>query len=116
MSSESNQAWPAPALEGFQRRALRAQAHGLTPVAQVGGAGVTSGVISAVDSALCDHELVKIRMLQPPDKKAIAQELAEATGAALCGLVGHTVILYRPDPDAPKITPPRRPRGAGSPA
>ena len=114
MDAEQDRTRPAPALEGFQKRALRAQAHGLSPVAQVGGGGLTPGVVSAVDAALHDHELVKIRMLQPPDKKALARELAEATGAALCGLVGHTVILYRPDPDAPKVTPPRRPRGAGT--
>jgi len=102
----------APALEGFQRRALRARAHGLSPVAQVGGAGLAPGVVSAVDAALRDHELVKVRMLQPPDKKALARALADATGAALCGLVGHTVILYRPDPESPKIVPPARPDGA----
>ena len=28
---------------------------------------------------------------------------ADGTGSALCGLVGHTVILYRPDPQRPKI-------------
>jgi RNA-binding protein len=106
---------PAPALEGFQRKALRARAHGLSPVAQVGAAGVTDRVVAAVDAALRDHELVKVRMLQPPDKKAMADALARSTGAALCGLVGHTAILYRPDPEAPRVVPPARP-GSGSPA
>jgi len=102
-----------PALEGFQKRALRARAHGLTAVAQVGGAGLSAAVVSAVDGALRDHELVKVRMHQPPNKKALARALAEATGSALCGLVGHTVILYRPDPGEPRILPPRRPGSGG---
>jgi RNA-binding protein len=98
-----------PALAGFQRKALRARAHGLAPVAQVGSAGVTDRVVAAIDAALRDHELVKVRMLQPPDKKAMASELARATSAALCGLVGHTAILYRPDAESPRVVPPSRP-------
>jgi RNA-binding protein len=114
VTAERDDARPAPALAGFQKRALRARAHGLTPIAQVGGAGLTDGVVAAVDAALADHELVKVRMHQPPDKKALARALAEATGAALCGLVGHTVILYRPDPESPKIVPPERPGGGAA--
>jgi RNA-binding protein len=104
-----------PVLAGFQKRALRAKAHGLTPVTHVGANGVSDAVLSAVDQALHDHELVKVRMNQPADKKSQARALAEATGAALCGLVGHTVILYRPHPDAPKLVLPERPAGRARP-
>ena len=104
---------PAPVLRGFQKWALRALAHGLVPAAQVGGAGLSEGVRAAVDGALRDHELVKIRMRQPEDKKGQARALAEATGSVLCGLVGHTVILYRPHPDAPRIRLPERPEREG---
>jgi RNA-binding protein len=93
----------SPALRGVQRKWLRAQAHPLRPVVQVGGSGVSPSVVRAIDDALADHELVKVRLLAPPDKKAMARELAEATRSHLCGLVGHTVILYRPDPEAPQI-------------
>ncbi len=95
-------------LQGFQRRFLRGKAHELRPVVQVGEAGVTDGVVAAVDPALADHELVKIRLMRPPDKKAAAAELARRTGAEMCGVVGHTVILYRPDPDEPTIQLPSR--------
>jgi RNA-binding protein len=96
-----------PELRGAQRKWLRAQAHPLRPVVQVGDSGVSGSVVRAVSDALADHELVKVRLLAPPDKKAMARELAEATGAQLCGLVGHTVILYRPDPEDPQIDLPR---------
>ena len=108
--SDANQ-HDGPALAGFQKRALRARAHGLQPVVQVGAAALTDAVREALDRALLDHELVKVRMHQPTDKKAQARELAAATGATLCGLVGHTVILYRPHPDGPRIPLPTRPRG-----
>ena len=106
-----NGARRAPELRGFQKRALRALAHGLAPVAHTGGEGVSAGVLRAVDAALADHELVKVRMHQPDDKKAQARALAEGTGATLCGLVGHTAILYRPHPEGPRIRVPARPGG-----
>lgn len=93
----------APELSGRQRKALRALAHNLQPVVQVGQEGVSDGVVSAVDGALLKHELIKVRLHEPEDKKASARALADAAGATLCGLIGHTVILYRPHPETPKI-------------
>jgi RNA-binding protein len=93
-----------PVLTGAQRQRLRGRAHGLEPVVQVGHAGVTDAVAQAVDQALAAHELIKVRLHQPEDKHGAAGELAQRSGAALCGLIGHTVILYRPHPTDPEIT------------
>lgn len=101
------------ALEGFQRRHLRSLAHGLRPVVIVGEAGLSEAVVRALDRALLDHELVKVRLRQPEDKKAMAAELAARGGAELCGLVGHTAILYRRHPDRPRIQLPERATGEG---
>ncbi len=97
-----------PELEGFQRKHLRALAHRQKAVVEVGTAGISSAVRSALDRALRDHELVKVRLRQPENKRAAAQTLAEGSGAALCGIVGHTVILFRPHPQSPGIELPRR--------
>jgi RNA-binding protein len=75
---------------------------------QVGQSGLTEAVVAAVQSALLDHELVKVRLLKPENKKAMARELAERTKAELCGLVGHTVILYRAHPEEPRLRLPER--------
>ena len=83
-------------LDEADRRRLRRAAHSLEPVVRVGARGLTDGVIGAVDEALERHELIKVRLAEPDDKHAMASELAERSGAALCGLVGHTVILFRP--------------------
>ena len=92
------------ALAGRQKRHLRSLAQRLEPVAWVGGGGLTSGIVRAIDEALAVHELVKVRMRDPQDKRALAQELASATGAELAGLVGHTAILYRAHHEEPKLT------------
>ncbi len=75
----------------------------MKPVVLVGQGGLSDSVLQAIDAALLAHELIKVQMRQPEDKHASAQALADGTGAALCGLVGHVVILYRPHPEAPRI-------------
>lgn len=105
-------AMPSVPLTGRQKRYLRSLAQRLAPVAWVGEAGLTEGVAHAVAEALARDELVKVRMHDPPDKHALAETLAAATGAALAGLVGHTAILYRRHPEAPRIALPQP--GTGS--
>ena len=75
----------------------------MRPVVLVGQAGVTDAVVQSVDAALTARELIKVRLHEPEDKHADAATLASRTGAACCGLVGHTVILYRPHPEKPVI-------------
>ena len=93
----------APTLTGRQRKHLRGLAHGFEPLVHVGSAGVTDAIVRAVDAALTAHELIKVRLHAPDDKHAAAADLASGANAALCGLVGHVVILYRPHPEKPKI-------------
>jgi len=96
-------------LAGFQRRHLRKLAHNLKPVVHVGEAGISPPVLAALDVALTDHELVKVRLRETEDRKQAAAHLARETGAELCGLVGRMVILYRPHPEEPRIELPARP-------
>lgn len=93
----------ASPLTSRQRRHLKGLAQRLEPAVRVGDAGITESVLRALDEALRHHELVKVRMRQPGDKKAMAERLAEASGATLLGLVGHTVVLYRANPEDPVI-------------
>lgn len=91
------------AITSEQRVFLRGLAHSLKPIVIVGQAGATDEVTKAVAQALLDHELIKVRMQKPADKKSTATELAQRAGAELCGLIGHTIILYKKHPKKPKI-------------
>ena len=44
-----------------QRKALKAKAHKLEPVVQIGAKGLTEEVIAEIDRALKAHELIKVR-------------------------------------------------------
>lgn len=96
-------------LTGKQRRHLRALAHPLRPIVQVGKGGLDEGVIAAVDRALADHELVKVKIGEAADldRHEAADELASRTHSEVAQVLGNIALLYRADPDDPKIELPR---------
>ncbi len=100
---------PPHPLTGAQRRFLRALAHHLDPVVQIGRQGLTEGVLRAVDQALDDHELVKVKVLQgaPMERAEAAPLLAAPLGAHVAGQMGRIVMLYRMHPQKPRILLPR---------
>lgn len=91
-------------LTGTQKKYLRGLAHHQKPVVQLGKNGLTEPVLQSIDEALDIHELIKVRLGAPEEKKAIAQEIADRTGSSRVGLVGHVVTLYRRQPDPEKRT------------
>jgi len=95
-------------LRGFQRKYLRGLAHSLDPIVRVGRSGVSEEVLRKVDQALDDHELIKVSMHKPKDKKQMAATLAAGSRAHLAGLLGHTAILYRAHQKKPRIVLPQR--------
>ena len=91
------------ALTGRQRRRLIAAAHSLKPLVQVGKAGVTEGLIGALDAALSDHELVKVRFTGHKEERTeLSSAMAERTRSHLVGIIGNTAVLYRESPDPAK--------------
>jgi RNA-binding protein len=96
-------------LTGKQRRHLRALAHDLKPLVLVGRGGIDDGLVKAVDQALADHELIKVKIGEAAalDRHAAAEQLATQTHSELAQVLGNTVILYRPDPEDPQIKLPK---------
>ena len=89
-------------LTAAQAKHLRGLAHSLKPVVFVGQKGVTPAVTAAVREALDVHELIKVKFQELKDralKTRWAAEIEQAADCRLAGLIGHTAILYRPQPD-----------------
>ena len=101
-------------LTASQAKHLRGLAHSLKPIVFVGQKGVTPGVLASVREALDLHELIKVKFQDLKDRALKAQwaaRIEQATDCRLAGLIGHTAILYRqqPDPDRRKVAlPPAR--------
>jgi len=95
-------------LTGKQRRYLRGLGHDLRPIVQVGKAGIDDGLVAAVEQALDDHELVKIKVGEAAtlDRHDAAGVLAHRTHSEVAQVLGNTVLLYRAHPDDPAIVLP----------
>lgn len=99
-------------LKAIQRSYLRRLAHGLQPVIQIGRAGLTEGVLQAIDTCLRDHELIKIRFGDHKEhKETLSGEIGRRLEAELVARIGHVAVFFRPHPDPSrrKIHLPERP-------
>ena len=95
-------------LSSKQIRHLRALAHHLKPVVQVGNAGITSAVIAKTDTELTHHELIKVRLLDA-DRQDLADgatALCGATRSELVQTIGKLLVLYRQREEDPSIVLP----------
>jgi RNA-binding protein len=88
---------------GELRRRLRAAAHRLSPVVQLGKEGATPAVMRQVTGALHDHELIKVKIgsESPEDRFAIAERLGAEPGVQVVQIIGRVVVLYKRHPEKP---------------
>jgi RNA-binding protein len=85
-------------LTARDRARLKARAHTLEPVVQVGSPGVTDALMLEVDRALTAHELIKVRIPgeDRAERVALGDEICARAGAALVHRVGKILVLWRP--------------------
>lgn len=92
-----------------QRAYLRSLANTLQPIIYVGKGGLSATVEQEADEALTARELVKGKVLETAPETA--REAAEAIAAAVCAdvvqVIGRVFVLYRRNPDEPKIELPK---------
>jgi RNA-binding protein len=92
-------------MNGKQRRYLRSLAHHLDPIVMVGQQGITEAVLLQVDTALDDHELIKVKLRKecPVERNEAAEAIATRTTCEVAGIVGGVLMLYRPRQEEPRI-------------
>ena len=83
-------------LTGKQKRYLRAEANRIKPIFQVGKDGVNENMVKQIGEALEKRELIKVNILQncEVDKRTVAEQLAEGTGAEVIQIIGNIIVLY----------------------
>ena len=92
-------------LSASHKKYLKGLAHHLKPVAFLGQKGMTDAFIDSFNTALDQHELVKIKFVdfkEKSQKKEITDDIIEKVGCQLVGMTGHVTILYRQQKDSKK--------------
>ena len=95
-------------LSGKQRRHLRGLGHDLRLIVQIGKGGIDEGLVAAVNQALVDHELVKVKVGEAAglDRHDAAEAIAQRTSSEVAQVLGNIVLLYRARPEDPQIVLP----------
>ena len=80
-----------------ERKALKAKAHKLEPVVQIGAKGLTDEVVAEIERALKAHELIKVRAggLDRFLRDEALASICEETGAEAVQQVGKLFVLFR---------------------
>lgn len=88
-----------------QQRHLRSLAHHLRPVVLVGQQGLRDSVYAEIDAALRAHELIKVRVAGEDrgERADLIDAIRERMGADLVQRIGHVAVLFRRNPDKPRI-------------
>ncbi|KAA1040048.1 ribosome assembly RNA-binding protein YhbY [Macrococcus equipercicus] len=96
-------------LTGKQKRYLRAKAHHIDPIFQVGKGGINGNLIDQLNDALEKRELIKVSVLQNnmDEKEVLAEELARRVYGELVQVIGSTIILYKPSRNHKQLELPR---------
>lgn len=89
-------------LSSKERSVLRAAAHSLKPIVQVGeNNGLTPAVIKEIDNSLKAHGLIKVRVAgdDRQERLDILQEICEQLGCVNVAHFGKILTLYRHSPE-----------------
>lgn len=80
-----------------RKKQFRTLGHKLKPVVTIAGNGLSPSVITELNRALDDHELIKVKLGIPEreDRKEIVAELTQLPNVELIQEIGKVVLLYR---------------------
>jgi RNA-binding protein len=91
-------------LTGKQTQFLRALAHPLKPLVQVGSKGISDTLILQITEQLGVHELIKVRFnTESVDPGEVMDEVVLRTKSELVQKLGRTLILYKRHEQSPKL-------------
>ena len=86
------------AISATERRALKAEAHSLSPVVTIADNGLSPAVLKEIDHSLKVHGLIKIRVVT--DERELREnylaEICQTLGAAPVQHIGKLLVVWRP--------------------
>lgn len=85
-------------LTSKQRAFLKAEAHHMKPIIQIGKNGLNDEIKTSIRNALDARELIKVTLLQNTDENIhdVAEILEEEIGLDTVQKIGRILILFKP--------------------
>ena len=80
-----------------EQKRFKASGHSLKPVVTIAGNGLSDAVISELNRASTDHELIKVRVNADDrdDKQATIEKVVGAANAELVQSIGNVALIYK---------------------
>lgn len=96
-------------LTSKQRAYLRGIAAKEDTILQIGKGGINENLVTQVNDALKAREIVKLKVLETAMLSAAeaANELAESTKSEVVQTIGSKLVLFKRNPQEPKIELPK---------
>lgn len=96
-------------LTSKQRAFLRSLANNEDTILMVGKGGMSDQITKQADDALKARELIKGKVLETAEinSREAAEQLALETHSEVVQVIGSKFVLYRRNPDEPKIELPK---------
>jgi RNA-binding protein len=96
-------------LSPAQIRNLRSQAHHLKPVVMIGQQGLKDSILEEIEIALDFHELIKVKIAaDKPERLQMIDRIIKSSHSELVQHIGQMAILFRRNPEKPKIILPSK--------
>ncbi len=96
-------------LTSKQRAFLRSLATDIDTIVYVGKGGMSGQIIKQADDAMTARELIKGKVLETADitPREAAEHIAAETQCDVVQVIGSKFVLFRRNPEAPKIELPK---------
>lgn len=84
-------------LSADKRKQFRTLGHNLKPVVTIAGNGLSEGVLTELNRALDDHELIKVKLalIEREDRQEVVEALKALPNTELVQTIGKVALLYR---------------------
>jgi len=92
-----------------QKKYLRKLGHKLKPVVFIGNSGLSESVLTELFSTINHHELIKIKIKASNRiiRDQIIDEICKKTATQLVTQIGGIALIYKKNPETPKIKLPK---------
>lgn len=96
-NSNEKKAKTAKSLSNDKKKSYRAIGHELKPIVTIAGNGLTKNVSAEIERALCDHELIKIKIAVEDRelRKSVITTVCADSKSELVQVTGKVALIFR---------------------